>query len=363
MTGPFPLIEIEGPPLARGRSYGRQAGDRIARGLDLYAKDFDRLGVDVRAAAKRYLSVLERFDAELSAEVRGIAEGAEQPVELIVALNARTELTAWDAAAALAPDECTAALAMPERTADGSLLHGQNWDWRPDCAASSIVLLVRSVTGPDILTFCEAGQLARHGFNSVGIALTANGLQTDRENAPGGIPSPFARRRMLMAATLADAIGTVLNTPRSASHNLLLSHAGARGRSEAVNFETTPEEVFWSYPDQGLFTHGNHFKHPTALMKVRDIGLLRHPESLYRDKRVLDHLVAGGDRITMQTFADAFADDYGSPHAVCRRPAARADGSVSATVASLIMSAGTGQMWLAPSPYQGADFTEYRLAR
>lgn len=356
MTAPFPLIEIEGPPHDRGLSYGRQAGERIARGLAEYANSLARPGTS--AAALRYLVDLEAYDAELVEEIRGIAKGADQPVEAIVALNARTELTSWNS---LPPDECTAGLAMPDRTADGSLIHGQNWDWRRGCVDTSIVLRIRFAKGPDILTFCEAGQLARHGLNAAGLALTANGLQTDHEFVAGGIPSPFMRRRILMAGSLAQAVGVLLNTPRSSSHNLMLSHSGGLGRSEAINFEATPRDVFWSFPERGLMTHANHFKHPVALAKVADIGLLRHPESLYRDRRVLAHLDADGNQITTASFERAFADDYGTPNAVCRSPSERADGSVSATVASLIMDAGAGRLWLAPLPYEGANYTEFRL--
>jgi len=357
MADPFPLIEIEGPPRDRGLSYGRQAGEQIARGLKIYSDSLARPGAS--AAALRYLVELEAYDADLVEEIRGIAEGASQPVEAIVALNARTELTAWDSQPAA--DECTAALAMPERTADGVLLHGQNWDWRAACADSSIVLRIRMAEGPDILTFCEAGQLARHGLNAAGLALTANGLQTDNEFVAGGIPSPFIRRRMLMAGSFAEAMSVLLNTPRSSSHNLMLSHSGGKGRSEAINFEATPRDVFWSFPERGLISHSNHFKHPIALTKVTDIGLLRHPESLYRDKRVFEHLDADGDAITTESFERAFADDYGAPNAVCRSPSERSDGSVSATVASLIMDAGAGRLWLAPLPYEGAHYTEFRL--
>jgi isopenicillin-N N-acyltransferase-like protein len=358
VAAPFPLIEIEGEPHARGVSYGRQAGERIARGLAVYGASLSR--PRAVAAARRFLADLEAYDAGLVAELRGIAQGAQQPIEAIVALNARTELTAWDAGAG---DECTAALAMPERTANGVLLHGQNWDWRPDCIDTCVVLRIRCPAGPDILTFCEAGQLARHGLNSHGLALTANGLQTDDELAPGGIPSPFIRRRMLMAGSLAEATGILLTTRRSSSQNLMVSHAGGRGRSEALNFEATPREIFWSLPEHGLLAHANHFKHPVALAKVTDVGLLRHPESLYRDRRVLAHLEADGAAIAIASFERALADDYGAPNAVCRSPSQRSDGSVSATVASLIMDAAAGRLLIAPEPYRGVRYHEYRLDR
>ena len=354
----FPLIDIAGSATERGIEHGRQAKARIARGLEIYADALARPGA--RELALLYFEALEKYDADSATELKGIARGADQPLEAIVALNARTELTGWDSASP-EPDECTAALAMPER-ARGVLLHGQNWDWRPACVETAIVLRILGADGPDILTFCEAGQLARHGLNSAGLALTANGLQTDDDFVPGGICSPFVRRRMLRASTLAEATGVLLAAPRSASHNIMLSHSGGLGQSEAINFETTPRAVYWSFPENGLMTHANHFKSPAALGKVEDIGLLRHPESLYRDKRVRDRLDRDGCDIDVDSFRQALSDRYGAPDAVCRSPAPRSDGSVSATVASLIMDAYNGRMWIAPAPYAGAArYSEYRL--
>jgi isopenicillin-N N-acyltransferase-like protein len=358
LSSPFPLIDVDGPPRERGIAHGRQAGDRIDLGARIYADALASAGA--RARALGYFEALESYDPDCAEEVRGIAEGAQQPLEIVVALNARTELTAWDSASPQA-DECTAALAMPERTG-GPLLHGQTWDWRPACAASSIVLRIRDDNGPDILTFCEAGQLARHGLNSAGLALTANGLQTEGDFVPGGICAPFVRRRMLASQSLAAATGILMLAPRSASHNIMLSHSGGPGESEAINFETTTSDLFWSFPEQGLLTHANHFKAPAALARLTDLGLLRHPESLYRDRRVRAHLELDGSAIGIGSFKRAFADRYGAPDAVCRSPSRRSDGSVSATVASLVMDAAAGRMWVAPSPYLGAaSYTEYRL--
>ena len=103
-------------------------------------------------------------------------------------MNARTEMVAAarrQQAAKHFPDGCTAALALPEASADGVLLHGQNWDWRAECAETGVVLRIRRDDGPDILTFTEAGGLARSGLNSAGIGLTANALECDRDYQRG----------------------------------------------------------------------------------------------------------------------------------------------------------------------------------
>ena len=131
---------------------------------------------------------IENFDPAYVEEMRGIAEGAGEPFAAVMLMNARTEMVAAarrQQAARQFPDGCTAALALPEASADGVLLHGQNWDWRAECAETGVVLRIRRDDGPDILTFTEAGGLARSGLNSAGIGLTANALECDRDYQRG----------------------------------------------------------------------------------------------------------------------------------------------------------------------------------
>jgi hypothetical protein len=56
-----------------------------------------------------------------------------------------------------------------------------------------VVVRILRDDGPDLLTFTEAGGLARSGFNSAGIAITANYLESDRDYRELGIPLPFIR--------------------------------------------------------------------------------------------------------------------------------------------------------------------------
>ncbi len=369
-TPPFPLIAVAGPPRERGRSYGHLAGERIAAGIALYRDAFATTGIEWPEAmryAERFRAHVEAYDRDMLAEIEGIAEGSEQSVEAIVVLNARTEIIFWRdhendtgnaGAVAAMPEECTAALALPGTTADGHVLHGQNWDWNPRCADTSVVLRIENDDGPDILTFVEAGQLARHGMNSEGIALTVNGLQCDLDCGNLGVPNPLIRRRLLQSRTLAGAIDAVLNTPISFSHSLILSHPAGVG----INLEVTPGGAYWLQPEGGLLVHANHFKCPVARGRLQDIGLLRCPESLYRDQRLLDHMRAASPAISVDTFKAGLADTFGAPDAILRTPKARPGGNLSGTVTTLIMDTTERRMWLAPRPYLGSpEFTEYAL--
>jgi hypothetical protein len=82
------------------------------------------------------------------------------------------------------------------------------------------VLKIRRDDGPDILTFTEAGGLARLGLNSAGIAITANYLQSDRDYRRLGVPLALIRRNVLQQEHVALAMRTVYATPKSAANNM-----------------------------------------------------------------------------------------------------------------------------------------------
>ncbi len=371
MSTPLPFITVSGAPAERGESYGRQAQPLVRKALAMYRQEFARKGIEWDEAlrlARLFMPSMQAYDADLAVEMEAIARGAGESAEAIVVLNARTELMFWKererkekgiASPALAEaDECTSAVALPEATLHGQLIHAQNWDWQPECAEHSLVVRIRAADMPDSLNFVEAGQLARHGFNAEGVAVTAMGLHSSGDYGRIGIPNPLIRRKMLSCDTLSRAIGVIYNSARSFSHNIMVSHPGG----EAFGFETTPDGVYFLEPEEGLLVHANHFKSPQALAQVTDINIARCPDTLCRDSRMRRRLARHRGKITVETFREAFADTFGKPNSVLRHPAARPGGMISATIYTLIMDAGSLRAWVAPKPYEGATYTEYALA-
>ena len=145
----FPFVSVSGTPEARGRSYGQQAADRVRKSAAMYGQTLVDLGYDAMARTQliaHFAREIEDFAPHYLEEMRGIAAGADVPFEDIVMVNARTEVVAKaraekKKAAELEPgDGCTGALILPTRSANGNLIHGQNWDWRAECAETAIVL-------------------------------------------------------------------------------------------------------------------------------------------------------------------------------------------------------------------------------
>ncbi len=370
MTEAFPLIEVSGAPHARGLQYGRQAKSRVHLGVAHYAEQLGRLNLDhagVGRLVHAYLPLIERFDPDYITEMRGIAEGAEIAFEDVVLLNARTEILQLAARPELRAklqddlDGCTAVVAMPDATAGKRLIHAQNWDWKAECADTAVVLHIRREDGPDILTFTEAGALARSGMNAAGIAITANYLQSDRDYREVGVPLALIRRKVLQQQHLALAMQAVHGTAKSASNNMIVSGSNAAGDGIAIDFECAPDEAFMVHPQGGLLVHANHFVSPVALGKLRDVGLAGTPCSLYRDLRVRDLLLPSVGDIGAAEVKAALFDDFASPFSVCRPPRPNAANNLSATVAMVVMQPSLGIMEVARLPALSRSFTTYRL--
>ena len=369
---PFPLIDLAGGPRERGRTHGKAAADRLKRGAAMYAESLLATGVEWKELERRaeaMVPLIDRFDPAYVEEMRGIAEGAGQPFAAVMLMNARTEMVAAARrrqATRHFPDGCTAALALPEASADGVLLHGQNWDWRAECAETGVVLCIRRDDGPDILTFTEAGGLARSGLNSAGIGLTANALECDRDyQREAGVPLPFIRRKVLEAAHLAQAVQTIVATPKPGSNHMAVSHATSNergdGGGEAFGFECAPDETFWIAPDRGLYVHANHWIAEAARAKVRDTGLAETPDSIYRDKRVRELLAPKRGKLGLEDLRQAFFDGWGTPYSVCRPPRPNLRGVTTATAAMILMRPGEGHLEACPMPALNRQFTTYSL--
>jgi hypothetical protein len=361
---PFPFVSVSGTPRERGRQYGAAVADRIRRSIGIYTGQIRKLGLesgDLQRLVHEFLPRIEAFGAEYVEEMRGIAEGAEVGLEEIVLVNARTEIVSLARLQAPSadeePDGCTGAVILPSRSRNGRLIHGQNWDWRAECAETGIVLRVRREDGPDFLTFTEAGALARCGLNAAGIAITANYLECDRDYRQSGVPLPLIRRKVLEQEHFALAMRTVAVTPKACANNMMVSYAAGW----AIDFECAPDESFPIYPEDGLIVHANHWLSPVALSKVKDTGIPSVPESFYRDWRVREHLAKCGSGLTRDDLKAALFDDFGSPYSVCRPPRTSEHGNLSATVAMIVMEPEAGFMEVAPLPAINRVFTRYSL--
>lgn len=347
----FPLLTLEGPPGARGFAYGRLAADRIRDGLSFYRGVFAAAGFDghrLERAAAKLAEEVGSFDADMLLELEGVARGADVTLAEVISLNARSELMR-------SPQEgCTGVACLP-RAGGGHTLLAQNWDWHPSRAATGVLMRVLPDDGPAMLTFAEAGALARCGLNEFGVGVVGNALECEGCTRSGGVPVALLRRRILGCSTLAEAVRAVRDTPRGTSVNHLIASA----EGVAVACETTPEAVYEVAPENGLLGHSNHFLSLRAQEEVVDTGIEAHPDTLRRAPRV-EELLAARRRVGAADIREALSDHDGYPDSICRH-AEIVEMDTWTTVASVVMDLDQLRMWLAAGPPCEADYHEYQL--
>lgn len=307
-------------PRERGRQYGEAARDRIAASVAFYAESVARkTGLswpEVQDRAGAWVPIIEGYLPGIVPELRGIADGSGRIFEEIVALNSRGELTRGNP---FEPEDegCTSFAILPAANPLGHVWAGQNWDLWAGVADTIVAVRIAQPGKPTIICHVEAGQVGRHGANSAGIALNANGLGAGFGTGLG-VPGAFVRRKVLESWDFHEALKAVFDARQTLSSNLLLTHRDGF----AIDVETTPGRNAWMYPTEGLLVHGNHFQ-AFVPPQIEDSYTPFSVDSLYRVPRVEEGLNRlGRDGTTDEAIAGivqtTMSDHFGHPDAVCQ---------------------------------------------
>lgn len=356
---PFPVHSLEGDARDCGVQHGELAADRVAKTIEFYLGVFGRhskLSLDqVRERARGYAGQIAAIDSAIMAEIEGIAAGSKQMLEDIVAVNCRTELMYGASRGSRAATECTTIVALPEATRDHGVIVGKNWDWRSPALHSVVLLRIRQQGKPALSLIVEAGMVGRDGFNEHGIVVCGNMLTSSEDTGKVGVPIPILRRRILNSERFYEAIDTLTRSPRGASGNYLLAHRDG----VAIDFETTPDNVYPVYPERGLLTHANHFQHLAA--QVQGVARSYNGDSLYRDFRARQLLEPKIGAITVEDVQAVLRDEFGTPRSICRAPHEYAGQGSSMTIASTVFDLKNAVMWVAAGQPTRSEYQPVHL--
>jgi isopenicillin-N N-acyltransferase-like protein len=304
----FPCIDTlhAASAFERGQIYGQQSSIRIQHSVVTYAGLFAACGIDWASAcerAMRFEPVIEQVDADLMAELRGMAQGSGQTLGSLMALNCRTEIlpptffseepqlahaalaanraaglpdwladAPWDGA--LKDGECTAMGVTAAASRTGQAWLAQNWDWMGRQREALVVLHTQGPSGQSITTLTEAGMLAKIGINQSGFALGLNILRSNRDGSRLGVPVHVLLRHLLDCRSVAHArerlhaLQTELGLGFGAASNVPCADA----EGQAACFEVSPAGWAEVTPTQGVVVHTNHFVCESLLAEQAPVG-------------------------------------------------------------------------------------------
>jgi isopenicillin-N N-acyltransferase-like protein len=335
----LPVLRLRGAPYEQGKEHGRKLRERIVRNVEVYLRRFERdvklAPADALAHAKDWALYLSERSPEYSAGMRGLTDGSGVGFAEIALLNFRYEILYYQWTRqymALAKDGCTSFAVLPEASANGHLLLGQNWDWIP--GVQGAVLHTIPSDGPETLGFTEAGIFGpKIGLNAWGLGLCINGMTSTGDDWDR-MSKPFHVRcyEILRCRYLDDAVQVVTCERRANAANFLIAQAP----NKAVDIEAAPEAADVLGPVDSVLVHANHFTDPQRI-GVKEPPNPRRVYSCHRHER-LAALINEKKPVSVEDLRTFLKDHEGHPNSLCRHedPSLPED-QRSVTLASVIM--------------------------
>lgn len=260
MTTALRIVDVSGSPRELGRAHGEDARTTIAEGLqhwlEMIATETGLRPADYVESflgSTTFLAAIEAYTPNCLEEVRGIAEGAHQSFDTMLAYQFMDEEWWYRDSLARSRRASFHACSAVGVARDGNTsLVAQNMDLPSYYDGTQVLLRLRPSDGPETMLFTPAGILGTTGLNHDGVAVCVNALPHLRHRTTG-LPVGFVIRDLLAKRTLADAVTVLQTVPHATGQNYLLGEPGA-----IRDFECSPGQVSEVTASGSLIEHTNH---------------------------------------------------------------------------------------------------------
>ncbi|OCH89436.1 AAT-domain-containing protein [Obba rivulosa] len=341
----IPRIELSGTSYEIGLKHGRLLSNQIRSQLELYRNLFFENckfeWTQVLSVAEEFCSAIERLAPDLLQEMRGIADGIDDPnVGLldIVALNSRSEIALgqWD-------DGCTS---LAWKLGPRKQVLAQNWDWRRPVAKNLAIATKYQAGKPTIWMVIEPGIVGKIGFNSASVGVCLNAIRA-RPISTTLLPIHVLLRIALECDSASSAISEIerLGGAASSQHILIADRHMARG------LELSPcGGVYLEEDVHGIILHTNHFLQNKLVDEPP--WLESSPTRLNRAQEICQEIVSGVGVEHLEDAVDAhflrdhfFSDTHDYPKSICCYPdPSRITGGDTETLFNIVMTFHDGHL-------------------
>ena len=327
------FVRVEGTPYERGARIGEAFAEATSRSVAFNRRYLAAHGLDgstLEAILAPYLAASTAAMPHLVAQIRGMADGADQPFLDLFFANAFEEVYG-------VVELGTASLVPLERCTDvvlrsnGSTLLGHNEQWYAGDDGTVGLVLDVSDDAPAVLAPMVAGTLPLVGLNESGAAFGTMSLSATDERV--GIPRALVARELLDARDRDDAYARASHAGRAGGYSYLCAFP----HGDACVIETTAT----TSARLDITEHTNHALDPTVAAAACD------PSGGSRSRLARARVLAAAADPTVEGMAGLLADHGASGQDICVHPDP-AEGDEGATILfAMICEPDTRSMWLA----------------
>ncbi len=240
------IVDCAGSPDEIGAAHGESQRHTIAEVLDRWLRELagGSEAIDRLLTGTHFVPTIKSWAPDLWRELEGLARGANQPFETMLAYNLMDEEWSFRSGRMGEAPGCTA-------IAIEGVGIGQTMDIPSVHDGSQIVLRMKPNDGPAQIVFTGAGMLALNGANADGVGVVVNNL-SQNPASDSGLPVMFVVRSILARRSRADAVEFVKSVPHAIGQHYLI--CGPDGIS---SLEAAANGVF-DVPLSSCYVHANH---------------------------------------------------------------------------------------------------------
>ena len=314
-------LTLQGSFRDMGRQFGDACRDEIHQFYDLRVKNAlmqakSYGGRDVTeghllGVAKASIEPTKAYHADGFEELSGIAEGADLPVEKILAMNGLTDfrdVLAWHGELETFGG-CSSIIVQKDLASSGHALCGQTWDLATDNMPFVLGVIREPTAGKKTRTLTTVGCLSLIGMNEDGLSIGTTNVRT--LDAKPGVNYLSIIHKVLSSASFDDAVEAVVGAPRAGAHYYFI----VSGDDRAAALEVSATEAHRVDVSEGAYVHTNHCLIGANVEREADTPA---GSSHARQDRLQALVDADAGSVDLDALQRYWADTENGENAICR---------------------------------------------
>ncbi|MHA7057019.1 C45 family autoproteolytic acyltransferase/hydrolase [Aquimarina sp. M1] len=255
---------------------------------------------------------------------------------------------------------CTSFAAWDDKTVDGKLLIGRNFDFYAgdDFSEEKLVTFMNPAEGFKFMTYGWAGMMgALSGMNEEGLTVTINAGKSKIPLIAKTPISILTREILQYASTIEEAIAIAKKREVFVSESIMI---GSAKDKRAALIEVSPDNFgVYEVPNSNQLVCSNHFQSDSYTEDKRNQQAIEESHSLYRYKRMTE-LLSEKDKLNPEKAVailrnrDGLDDKrigYGNEKALNQMLAHH----------GIVFQPEERKVWVSTNPYQMGEFVAYDL--
>lgn len=366
-------LYIEGKPFERGIAIGKMTKDLMHWQEAVFYKEVSKM-----IRSKTYLFILKMLIAllnrrlakfigkEYCSEIHGVSLSAPKEFAFIGPAYQRylNYHAAHDIGHTLQSFHlvgCTAFSVWGNRTPDGKILTGRNFDFYvgDDFSKEKILSFYRPEKGYCFAAVTWGGMIGcTSGMNEQGLCVMVNGAQAEFPNRSATPVSILVREVLQYASNISEAFDLIKNKRIFVAESLVISSAkdhktvvAEKSKSCTALFETGTNQLVCT----------NHFQSPELCNDPSNLKYMAGSPSVYRYQRV-EELLDALPLVTQQNMADILRNKYGHQGAEIGMGNEKAIDQLLAHH-SIIFKPEDRIFWISCGPYPEGTYIAYDLKK